>query len=323
MHLLKAPFRADLAGSQLAKIALVLCSLCAWMASLQAGPVTVPNGSFESPELPFVAPYASTNIDQWQKPAQPSWYDPRQFSGAPWDSLMGEFYNVPFPGQFIDNCDGRQAAFLFAVPETGLFQDYDTVFGTNTTPSHEFNAKFNVGSSYDLSVGVIGGGGGMQPGATLQLSLYYRDAGGNRITVASTSITNSLELFPTNTHFVDFLVHVPAVQQTDPWAGENIGIQMLSTAGFDLAGGYWDLYNVRLTETLPTELRLAPVISGQISFTVLSEPGLAFEIQASPKFPATPSDWISLGSFTNSTGAMVFSDSTTNFNKRFYRTRKL
>ena len=35
----------------------------------------------------------------------------------------------------------------------------------------------------------------------------------------------------------------------DPWAGRHIGVRLLSTVGFDLMGGYWDLDNIRLTAT--------------------------------------------------------------------------
>ena len=175
---------------------------------------------------------------------------------------MGTFYNVPTPDKFIDNCDGIQAAFLFALPEAGIFQDYNSISGTNTTPSHAFNAKFNVGKSYNLTVGVLGGGGGMKPDATLQLSLYYLDANSNRVTVATTTVTNTSAAFPTNTHLVDYQVQVPGVKAGDPWAGKNIGIQMLSTTGFELAGGYWDLDHVRLFEgiDIPNSSFESPIV---------------------------------------------------------------
>ena len=116
------------------------------------------------------------------------------------------------------------------------------------SPSHLFNAKYNVGRSYNLTVGVIGGGGGMSNGATLQLSFYYRDASNNMVTVAAATVTNTAEQFPTNTHFVDFQVHAPTVNPTDAWAGLNIGVNIASTVSSNLMGGYWDLDNVRLVE---------------------------------------------------------------------------
>src|SRR5205814_768999 len=126
--------------------------------------------------------------------------------------------------------------YLFAVPQAALFQDYNTLVGTNTSPSHDFNARFQVGKSYSLLVGVLGGGGGMSNGATFQISVYYRDAASNMVTVAATTITNSPTLFPTNTHLTDFEVIVPPVKAEDLWAGKNIGIQLASTVGFDRLG---------------------------------------------------------------------------------------
>jgi len=285
--------------------------------------IDIPNGSFESPAAPQVSPYAGPDMDFWQKTPQPVWYDPSQNNDTPWAYLMGTFYNVPFPGQFIDNCDGSQASFLFALPEAGLFQDYTSIYGTNTTPSHAFDAVYTVGKSYALTVGVVGGGGGMKPGATLQLSLYYRDANSNMVTVAATSITNSSAAFPTNTHLVDYEVQVPGVQTGSPWAGKNIGIQLLSTTGFELAGGYWDLDHVRLTETVAPVLSDLRLAQNQFTFTLLSEPGWRFDIEASTNFTASASAWTSIGTFTNTTGADSFTDTASNLEQRYYRARRL
>ena len=272
-------------------------------------------------------------MEEWQKTPQPGWYVPSQNDNSPWEYLMGTFFNVPFPGYFIDNADGQQAAFLFAWPEAGLFQDYNSLSGTNTTPSHAFNATFEVGNAYDLTVGVIGGGGGMKPGTTLQLGLYYRDALSNLVVmVAATSVTNSAGMFPANTHFVDFQVHVPTVLASDPWAGQNIGIQLLSTTVLkwvegqpdkESYGGYWDLDNVRLVKTLaPTLLNLA-VTTSNFTFTVQSEPGLPFKILTATNILTVSSNWTSLGTFTNITGATTFSESKTNLGQRYYRAQAL
>jgi hypothetical protein len=308
--LLRPQFSAVLVG---------IAILHTWTAAIQAGAFFVPNNSFESPVVPPAPPYASPEISDWQKSAQPAWYDPSQNANTPWAYLFGEFFNVPFPGQFIDNCDGSQAAFIFALPEAALFQD-DHSSATNTA----FNAKFGAGNAYDLTVGVIGGGGGMKPGVTLQLSLYYRDAASNQVTVASTSITNSATLFPTNTHFVDFQVHVPTVKNTDPWAGHALGIQLLSTVSLELAGGYWDVDNVRLTETPTPALTLSnPVATNtQFSFAILSDPGVQFEIQAATNLPTLSNAWVSLGKFTNLTGVTSFRDNSTNFHQHYYRARQ-
>ena len=124
----------------LSRLVISLLALAAWNGPLQAGPLFLPNASFESPVVPPVSPYAGPDMDSWQKSAQPVWYDPAQNYNTPWEYLMGIFYNVPNSSTFIGNCDGAQAAFLFAVPEVAIFQDYNSIYGTNTIPSHAFNA---------------------------------------------------------------------------------------------------------------------------------------------------------------------------------------
>lgn len=303
-----------------------VAALVAWTTPLRAVTIAIPNGSFESPVVPPVAPYAAPDMDYWQKSPQPGWYNPTNNFNTPWEDLMGTFYNAPFPGTFIDNCDGTQAAFLFAVPEAALFQDYDSIYGTNTTPSHAFNVRFNVNSAYSFAVAVIGGVDGSPPlfeGATLQLSLYYRDAASNMVTVAAATITNSAQLFPTNTHFIDFSVQLPAVRATDPWAGQHIGVQIASTVGFDMANGYWDVDNARLNETVLPMLTNPLMTNSQFGFTMQSEPGLRFEILAATNLALPVSNWTSLGTLTNVAGATPYFDTATNLNRRFYQARQL
>ena len=296
----------------LSRLVITLLALAAWTGPVQAGPLFLPNASFESPVVPQVSPYAIPALDAWQEAPQPGWYEPTNNYNTPWAYLVGTFYNVPFPGVFIDNCDGSQASFLFAYPEVAIFQDC--------------SSRFNVGSAYSLAVGVIGGVDGSPPlyiGATLQISLYYRDAASNVVTVAATTITNSTGLFPTNTHFVDFSVQVPGVLPTDPWANQTISVQMASTVGTNLASGYWDLDNVRLTETVLPHLTNPQVMSNHFSLTVCSEPGLQFEILAHTNLASPFSAWTSLGIITNVSGTNAFSDPATNLNRRFYTMRQL
>src|SRR5437773_7431521 len=164
---------------------------------VQAASIFVPNGSFESPPTDFASP----DMAAWQKAPQPVWYTDPLF---PWPYLMGEFMNTSngSPDR-IDNMDGRQAGFLFAVPQVAIFQDYNSISGTDSAPTREFNAQFEAGKSYTLTVGVLGGGGGMSNGTTFEISLYYRDAASNIVTVAATTITNTPDVFPNHTHFVD------------------------------------------------------------------------------------------------------------------------
>ena len=280
-----------------------------WAGAIWAGTIAVPNGSFESPATAFAYP----QIDSWQ-----------QIPG--WDSLLsGVFLNTsPTNSDHIDNCDGNQAAFLFAVPQVALFQDYDSTDWSNSTPTHAFNAKFEPGKSYDLAVGVIGGGGGMTEGASLELSLYYRDAASNMVTVAATNIPFTLAGFPTTTHFVDCQAHVPVVKPGDAWAGQNIGVQLLSSVGLEYTnGGYWDVDNVRLSSTVAPVLTGPVRTPGQFSFTLQSEPGLRFEILAGTNVNLPISNWSSLGILTNLTGSAAFTDTAANVSRRFYQARQV
>jgi hypothetical protein len=298
----------------------------AWTGPLQAGTISIPNASFEFPVVPIDITPAIPDMDYWQKSPEPGWYASSPYASYPWEDDMGTFYNFPSPDTFIDNCDGSQAAFLFGLPDVAIFQDYNSIYGTNTTPSHAFNARFNVNRAYTFTLGVIGGIYGAPPlyeGATLQLSLYYRDASSNMVIVAATTITNSAQLFPTNTHLVDFSVSVPAVRAADPWAGQNIGIQIASTVSPSLASGYWDVDNARLTETVLPSLTASRMTNNQFGFILQSEPGLRFEILATTNLALPISNWTSLGTLTNVTGTAPFLDSTTNFNHRFYRACQL
>jgi hypothetical protein len=279
--------------------------------------IYVPNYSFELPNIGTNSPYAAPVFDSWQEAPQPDWYNPTNF-GSPWSELMGEFYNVPFPGEYIDNCDGVQAAFLFAIPQVAIFQDYTSIGEDTNAPSYAFNAKFNVGKAYTMTVGLIGGGGGMPEGSSMQLSLYYRDASSNMQTVAATTVTNTAANFPTNTHFVDFQVQAPGVKATDPWAGQNIGIQLLCTPTELTTGGFWDADNVRLEETTALNLASATMTNGQIQFTVQSEPNAVMQILATTNLSQPLTLWTNIATLTNSTGSLPFVDTDANLSLRFY-----
>ena len=212
---------------------------------------------------------------------------------------------------------------LFAVPEVGLFQDYDSMDWNDPVPTHDFNANYEPGKSYHLTVGVIGTGGNMQQGVTLDLSLYYRDALSNRIVITTTTLTNNYDVFSNNTHFVDCHVTIPIVKAGDAWAGQKIGIQFLSTVRTNLQGGYWDLDNVRLASTLAPKIVNLVRTNGQFQFTLQSEPGLTFQIVASTNLTMPSSNWTSVGFATNVTGAILFVDTSANFPQRFYQARQL
>lgn len=280
--------------------------------------IYVPNYSFELPNIGTNAPYAAPVFDSWQETPVPDWYSPADFGGSPWSDLMGEFYNVPFPGEYIDNCDGVQAAFLFAIPEVGIFQDYNSIGEDTNTPSHAFNATFNVGKAYTMTVGLIGGGGGMTNGSTIDLILYYRDASSNMQTVAAMTVTNTTANFPTNTHFVDFQVQTPGVKATEPWAGQNIGIELLCTPTAATTGGFWDADNVRLAETTALNLISPALTNGQLQFTVQSEPNAVVAILASTNLALPLNSWTNIATVTNLTGSLPFVDPAAGLLQRFY-----
>jgi hypothetical protein len=207
----------------------------------QAQPITVPNYSFESQSAPHFYPYVNTSVTAWQKAPEPAYYGPIIGTpfGIPWDGTAGVFYDTnPYA-----NHEGIQAGYLLAFPQVTLFQDY------NSTPTHDFNATYDPGKSYNLKIGLFGKDT-LAPGSTLELSLYYVDDSNNHVNIASTTATYSLAAFPTNAplSLIDYSVNVPTVQAGDAWAGRHIGIQLLSTTGLQLAtGGNWDFDNVRLT----------------------------------------------------------------------------
>ncbi len=285
--------------------------------ALLAGLITIPNASFEAPPALFPTP----NINSWAKTPKPDWYDDGGGTFT-WSQLTGTFRNpAPSASNHIDNCDGLQAIWLFAVPEVCLFQDYESMDWNDTEPTHEFDATYEVGKSYQLTVGVIGTGGNMLEGVTLELSLFYRDANSNRVPVATTILTNTPTVFSNNTHFVDCYVNVPVVQTGDAWAGKKIGIQFLSTVSFELQGGYWDLDHVRLNSTLAPKFQSASYANGQFQATIQSETNLVFEIVASTNLFAAPTAWTRLGVVTNATGTFPFVDTNANFQQRYYQVR--
>ncbi|HTH49826.1 MAG TPA: hypothetical protein VMB21_20100 [Candidatus Limnocylindria bacterium] len=247
--------------------------------------IPIPNGSFESPATPYV----STFIDAWQETPKPADY--MEGGGFTWDQLTGLFVNTqPGAADHVGNLDGRQAAYLFAVPGTGWFQDHDSVDWHNQPPTHALAARFEVGTAYDLSFGVIAGGGNMLEGVSFEAALYYRDAATNMVTVAATNVVYTHDVFPVDdlgrpirTNLTYFRLRLPVVMTNDLWAGQYLGLRFLSNVSPDLQGGYWDLDDVRLVAIPPpvfalgfsltgTDLRLAwPSVMGYRYLVKVSE----------------------------------------------------
>lgn len=295
--------------------ALVLAVVLA-AGSFQATAATtlpVPNASFESPRTLFV----DTRIDAWQRPPTPAWYDER--GGFLWSQLTGLFQNTG-PGTFdhITNIDGNQGVWMFAIPEVALFQEL------SADPANaESGARFHPGKSYSLTTAIIGAGGGMSNGVTLEISLYYLDDLGRRQLVSALTVTNDTSLHGDRTRFRDIELVTPPVRADDPWAERPIGIRYLSTVSAALQGGYWDLDNVRLRELDPPSLAGVVRPDGTFELTVRSEPGQVFDILTStdPTLPAA--GWNHAGTVTNQSGTAFFIDRERPVSQpgRFYRAR--
>ena len=239
--------RHTLSGRARWAFAAAAVSLATWTGTLRAGTIYVPNASFELPVVSYEE-IASTNMISWET-------FPPQADGA-----IGAFVNNPayandVPDDYIYNCDGTQAAFIFNDPGLALFQDYDAVDSTGAA-SHAFSATFEAGKFYRLLAGIIVSTNfyGTPPGSTLQMSLYYRDSSSNMVTIAATNIVYDTSIFTSITNFVTFELDSPPVQASDPWAGQHIGIQFLSTyspdPGQDI--GTWAMCNCPRQSMFPT-----------------------------------------------------------------------
>lgn len=248
------------------------------LGGLCAQNIPVPNGSFESPATDYV----TTRMDHWQETAKPPDYD--EGGGFLWDQLTGVFRNtVPGSPDHIDNCDGLQAAYFFAVPGSGFFQDHDSVDWNDPEPSRGFDARFEAGKSYTLTFGVVAGGGNMREGVPFEAALYCRDGTGtNQVVVAATNVVFTRAQFPTRTTLKDVTLRTPVVQPGDAWAGRHIGIRFLSTVSDEMKGGYWDLDQIRLFAEGPGEITLQTgVTDGRLQVQWPSVTGYGYQLQRS------------------------------------------
>ena len=220
-----------------------------------AATLNVPNFSFESQTAPNSTPFVNIFVDSWQKAPEPAYYGPAVGTpfGIPWAGTAGVFLDVnPYANRL-----GNQAGYILGFPEVSLSQDY------NSSPAHDFDATFEVGLSYRLTVGVFGKST-LAPGSTLELSLYYLNDQNNPMTVGATTVTYSDTAFPTTTplSLTDYSVSVSTVAATDPWAGRHLGIKIESTTPLQMAtGGNWDFDNVRL-EAVPEPATVALLAVG-------------------------------------------------------------
>jgi hypothetical protein len=275
---------------------------------IRAQSIYIPNADFG---LPVVTDYdtdVATNMISWEA-------SPQDNEGA-----IGVFGNLPGDGEYILNCDGPQAAYIFEDPELALFQDYDAVDSTGN-PSHTFTATYQAGQSYQLQAGFIASSDfyDLMPGAILQMSLYYRDGSGDMQTVASTNVVYDTNVFTSDTNFIQYTLNIPTVLPADPWAGKHIGIQFLPTGS--ITGGYWDVGNVQLWNT--PALVNPSWSNGQFGATLLSLPGLVFQIVTTTNLSTPLYRWSNVVTVTNTSGTTSFVDPSPSYNQRFYQARQV
>jgi hypothetical protein len=273
----------------------------------RAQSIYVPNAYFGLPVVTDFDTGVATNMICWEA-------SPQDNGGA-----IGVFANLPGDGSYIVNDDGPQAAYIFEDPGLTLYQDYDAVDSTGT-PSHGFTATYQVGQSYQLQAGFIAGLNEypLTPGAILEMSLYYRDTLGVMQTVAGTNVVYDTNVFTSDTNFVQYTLSIPAVQAGDPWAGAHIGIEF--APGGSLFGGYWDVGNVQLWAT--PALVNPNLSNGQFGATLLSQPGLVFQILAATNLSLPLSNWSTVVTLTNTSGTTPFLDPAPASSQRFYLARQ-
>jgi hypothetical protein len=209
----------------LAAVGLSVWLGCAGLLSAQS--IAVPNGSFESPTPPPGFP-AWPQLDVWQKSSQPPGV---VLPGTiTWEQLSGVFPNTPGgESDHIDNMIGNQAGYLFSIPGVSIFQ--------------ELGQSFEAGNSYQLTLGLLGGGG-LPDGSRFMMNLYYLDGANTRVSLGAQSVEFSAAAFPTPAHFYDYSLTIPSVQAGDAWVGARIGIELGATLG--TGARYWDVDDVRL-----------------------------------------------------------------------------
>lgn len=196
-----------------------------------AAELPVANFSFELPATTFVNP----QIESWTKTPQPDWFQPQ--GGVTWEQTSGVFANTaPGAANHINNLDGNQAVYLFALPQAGFTQ--------------VLASTFEAGLQYTLTVGLLGGGN-ITEGTSLLLGLFYLDDVGAPVTVAATSVQYSAASFPTITELQDRQAASGVLGAGTAAVGKNIGVQIIATSGD--GSGYWDLDNVRVSASAVPE----------------------------------------------------------------------
>jgi len=209
---------------------------------IESAPVSIPieNASFETPVVDPNGFGAVPLVDGWME------IDIDTLSSTNTGVFANTDTNSP---DHIVNADGSQLAFLGSQAGNALEQD--------------LAATYKAGFSYVLTVGVSVSGrfppAVVEPVDTLELVLYYCDAN-DVVDIAHQTVKAAGQ---SSIQLQDFSLELPTVQAGDGWAGMSIGVA-LRAAG--MPGGFWDLDNVRLIESLPISIPIenasfeAPVV---------------------------------------------------------------
>ncbi len=195
-------------------------------------PVEVPmvNSSFESPTVDPNAFAALPVVDGWIE------LDLDELGS----SNTGVFANTPVGSpDRLEGADGSQLAFLGSQAGNALEQDLESVYEVGC----DYRLTLGVGISDKFPPSAV------EPADVIELAFYYLE-GPNSVDIVSQLVeVKGLS----STQLQDFSVYLPAVGADDPWAGMPIGVA-IRAAG--MAGGFWDLDNVRLLKSLPASVAI-------------------------------------------------------------------
>jgi len=197
---------------------------------VRSASIPIENASFESPvvdpngfsALPFVDGWTEIDADTETSTNTGVFANPAPAS----------------PGRLV-NADGDQLAFLGSQTGNAIEQDLIDTYRT--------------GCDYRLTV-AVGISGLFPPAATepvdtLELVLYYRD-GPNTVDIAC-EVVEAVGL--SSTKLKDFTLYLTPVRPGDALAGTTIGVALRATG---MPGGFWDIDNVRLTESPPVSIAM-------------------------------------------------------------------
>jgi urease beta subunit len=187
--------------------------------------IAIENASFEAPAIDPNGFPALPYMDGWLEID----LDPVASSNT------GVFANTPIgSSDRMVNADGKQLAFLGSQKGNALEQDLAAVYKAGC--GYRLTVGAGVSARFPPSAG--------KPVDTIELVLYYLDGAKPVDIVHQTVEAKGLS----STQLQDFSVYLSTVQAGDAWAGKTIGVAIRAAGK---AGGFWDLDNVRLAESLP------------------------------------------------------------------------